>query len=119
MQQNDHFIITRGGDILNSFPFIIVPMIAVLVVSTIMSKIYKDKEKKDTGFVLNYYRLTYRRRFIRAIWGVPIVSLLFLALYWFSDLTSNEYKVIGIIFFLLFSLDIGYNYTKWKKNEKS
>ncbi|MFS0688786.1 hypothetical protein AB1K89_06050 [Sporosarcina sp. 179-K 8C2 HS] len=103
---------------MNILPYIIPPMIAVLVVSTIMSIIYKDKEKKDKGFVLNYYRLTYRRRFIRTVWAVPIVSLIYIALYRFSDITSNEYKIIGVFFFSLLLLDIGYNYSKWKKNEK-
>ncbi|MGG0668289.1 hypothetical protein [Sporosarcina koreensis] len=103
---------------MNILPYIIGPVLTVLVVSTVMSILYKDAEKKDKGFVLNYYRLTYRRRLIRAVWGVPIVSLLYLALYWFSDLTSNEYKIIGIIFLSIVLLDISYNYVKWKKNEK-
>lgn len=100
-------------------PYFIMPAIAVLIVSTIMSAVYKNKEKKDKGFVLSYHRLTYRRRLIRAVWGVPIVTLLYFALYRLSDLTSNEYKIIGVIFLSSVLLDIGYNYVKWKKNEKN
>ncbi|ALX49491.1 hypothetical protein AOX59_13485 [Lentibacillus amyloliquefaciens] len=103
---------------MNILLYLIGPLIAVFVVSTVMSVIYKNEEKKDKGFVLNYHKLTYRRRLIRAVWGVPIVSLIYLALYWFSDLTSNEYKIIGIIFLFLVLLDIVHNYEKWKRNEK-
>jgi len=98
--------------------YFIGPLIAVLIVSTISSAIYKDVEKKDKGFVLNFHRLTYRRRLIRGLWGIPLVSLIYLALYWFSDLTSNEYKMIGIIFLFMVLLDVAYNYVKWKNNEK-
>ncbi len=103
---------------MNILLHLIGPLIAVLIVSTIMSVLYKDVEKKDKGFVINYHKLTYRRRFIRALWGIPLVSLLYLATFRFVDLTSNEYKVIGIIFILLVLLDIAYNYVKWKMNEK-
>lgn len=102
-------------DILLSF---IVPILVVLAVSLIMSRVYKDTEKKNKGFVLNFYKLTYRRRFIRALWGIPLIILLYIAMYWFSDLTSKEYIIIGTIFLLLISWDITYNYVKWKKNEK-
>ncbi|WP_416150045.1 hypothetical protein ACM26V_03330 [Salipaludibacillus sp. HK11] len=103
---------------MNVLLYFIGPLIAVLIVNTIMSVLYKDVEKKDSGFVLNYHKLTYRRRLIRSLWGVPILSLLFLYIYWVGDLTSKEYIIIGIIFFLLILLDIAYDYVKWKKNEK-
>lgn len=96
----------------------IVPVIAVLAFSLIMSRIYKDREKKNKGFVLNFYNLTYRRRFIRALWGILLIIFLYIAMYWFSELTSKEYIVIGIIFLILISWDITYNYVKWKKNEE-
>lgn len=98
--------------------FIITLVVAVLIVNTILSLVYKNKEKKDQGFVLTYHRLTYRRRFIRALWGVPIVALLYVVLYLLSDLTSTEYTFIGVIFVASVLLDIGYNYAKWKNLEK-
>ena len=103
---------------MNTLLYFIGPLIAVLIVSTISSAIYKDVEKKDKGFVLNFHRLTYRRRLIRGLWGIPLVSLIYLALYRFSDLTSNEYGIIGIIYLFMILLDIAYNYVKWKNNEK-
>ena len=82
-----------------------------------MSVIYKDVEKKDKGFVLVYHKLSYRRRFIRSLWGIPLISLLYLAIYWLGGLTSNEYKVMGIVFLLLVLLDIVTSYIKWKSKE--
>lgn len=84
----------------------------------IMRQLYKDADKKDKGFVLIYYKLTYRRRMIRTLWSIPFIILLYLALYWLSDLNSNEYKIIGGLFLLLVLFDITYNYIKWKNNEK-
>lgn len=80
-----------------------------------MSVLYKDVEKVDKGFVLNEYKLTYRRRLIRAIWSIPFIFLLYFAIYLLGDLTTSEMEVIGFIFILLALLDIVYNYVKWKK----
>lgn len=101
---------------MGSLLYFIGPIIAVLVVSAIMSSVYKNTEKKNKGFVLNFYRLTYRRRFKRALWGIPLIFPVYLVMYWLSDLTSNEYIIIGIIFLLLISWDVIYNYVKWKKS---
>lgn len=106
------------GDRVDILVYFIGPLIAFLIVNTIMSVMYKDVEKKDKGIVLIYHKLTYRRRLIRALWGALIVILAYLAVYWFGDSTSNEYKIIGSIFLFIVLLDIAYNYQKWKKNEK-
>lgn len=98
--------------------FFIGPVIAIVILHVIMSVVYKDAEKKDKGFVFNAYKLSYRRRFIRSIWALPFIFLLYIAMYWFGDLTTNEYIVIGIIFILVALLDITTSYMKWKKNEK-
>lgn len=100
------------------FLYFIGPVIGVLVVTIVMSKVYKDTEKKDKGFVMNYYKLSYRRRFIRALWGIPMIFIVYIIMYRFSDLTANEYIIIGVIFLLLISWDIVSTYTKWKKNEE-
>ncbi|MEK4628725.1 hypothetical protein MKZ17_11010 [Solibacillus sp. FSL R7-0682] len=83
-----------------------------------MSVIYKNAEKKDKGFVIVYHKLSYRRRFIRTLWLIPFVSLLYLTMYWIGDLTSNENITIGVILLFLLLLDILYNFTKWKNSEK-
>ncbi|MDQ0159954.1 hypothetical protein [Alkalibacillus salilacus] len=97
---------------------IAVPVSVALIISIVMSNIYKDTEKQDKGVVLNYHRLTYRRRFIRDLWTFPYAVILFLIMYWFSDLTFNEYLIIGAIFFFAVLIDTIYNYVKWQNNEK-
>ncbi|GAA0494147.1 hypothetical protein GCM10008986_20830 [Salinibacillus aidingensis] len=87
------------------------PVIAVLIVNTIMSVIYKDVEKKDKGFALNYHKLTYRRRFIRALWGIPFVFIIYLVIYWLGDLMS----IIGIIFLFLLLIDTCLQLCKMEK----
>jgi hypothetical protein len=106
------------GRIMNILTFLIVTLITVVLVSTIMSPVFKDEDKKDKGFELMYFKLTYRRRLIRTLWGIPIVSLFYLVIYLQSDLTSTELKYIGIAFLLVFTIEITYNYLKWKKIEK-
>ncbi|MFD2042739.1 hypothetical protein ACFSTA_00285 [Ornithinibacillus salinisoli] len=103
---------------MNFLAFLIIPVIAVIIVSAIMSRIYRDEEKKDKGFVLFYHKFTYRRRMIRALWGIPIMFLSYLVLYWLDNFTSNEKITIGIIFLLIVLIEIAYNYVKWKKIEK-
>lgn len=98
--------------------FFIGPVIVILIAHVIMSIVYRDVEKKDKGFVFNAYKLSDRRMFIRSIWAVPFILVLYIAIYWYGDLTTNEYIVIGIIFILLALLDIATSYVKWKKNEK-
>nr|WP_258554949.1 hypothetical protein [Planococcus sp. (in: firmicutes)]QJS06188.1 hypothetical protein [Planococcus sp. (in: firmicutes)] len=83
-----------------------------------MSIVYKDAEKKDKGFVFIGYKLSYRRKFIRSIWMLPFILVLYIGIYWLGDLTTNEYMTIGVIFLLLVLIDIAISYVKWKKNEK-
>ncbi|WP_407268255.1 hypothetical protein [Radiobacillus sp. PE A8.2] len=98
--------------------YLIVPLIVVLVVYMIMSVKYKDIEKIDKGFILNYHKLSYRRRLIRALWGIPFSLLLYLALFWLADLTTEEYRNLGIVFLFLLLINIAYEYGKWKKHVK-
>ncbi len=77
--------------------YIIIPVIAAIIVGIIMSRIFRDEEKKDKGFVLLYHKLTYRRRVLRTLWNIPIILLLYLVIYWIGDLNSNENTTIGII----------------------
>lgn len=103
---------------MNILQVFIGPVVVIIIVHLIMSVVYKDAEKKDKGFVFNAYKLSYRRKFIRSIWAFPYILLLYIFIYWYGDLTTNEYMVIGFIFILLALLDIATSYMKWKKNEK-
>lgn len=97
---------------------LIVVTIVSITISFIISRAFKDVEKKDKGFVISYHKLTYRRRMIRTLWGIPFIPLLYIIVYWFLDLTSNELILFGTFIILLFLLQFVYNYIKWKMNEK-
>lgn len=105
---------------MNNLQYLIGPLIVVLIFSAIFLSSYKDFDvkKSDKGFVIKYRKLTRRRKFVRSLWSIPILCLYFLYIDWFSYLTSLEYKLIGIVIIVGVSLDIAYNYVKWKKNEQ-
>ncbi|WP_113928064.1 hypothetical protein [Bacillus sp. P14.5] len=89
-----------------------------LIVSLLFALIYRNKEKKDKGFVYAYYRLSYRRRMIRALWNIPIVVLLLIGISVWGEFNFNETLLISVFFFVLLIVELLYNYLKWKKHEK-
>ena len=71
--------------------------------------------KVDKGFELRYWKLSYRRKFIRSLLMLPFCIIILVL----SDLTShtgisNIIFYIGVVSVLL--TDIIYNFFKWKKN---
>lgn len=98
--------------------YFIAPFIAATIMHTIMYARSKNTEKVNRGFVFNHYKLTYRRRMIRSLWNIPIFILIYLGIYWITDLNSTEYIILGMMFILLGLLDFLYNFVKWQKHEK-
>lgn len=82
----------------------------------------KDKQKNqegriDKGFELLYYKLSYRRRFIRTLWMIP---WMFLALVLMSLGGGSIYIIIPFAIVLIVALYIQacHNYKKWKAEDK-
>ena len=72
--------------------------------------------KVDKGFELVYWKLSYRRKFIRTLWMIPwtIVSLIFI------QIVGKNYKytiLAGIIYLVILPIQAIYNYKKWMKEE--
>lgn len=73
------------------------------------------KNKVDKGFELFYDNLSYRRKFIRTIWLIPLgigvgvfitnISVFVSLFYWIS------FVIAGV-------RQLGYNYVMWKKETK-
>ncbi|MEG0380114.1 MAG: hypothetical protein RR603_00280 [Kurthia sp.] len=80
--------------------FAIMPIIVGLIVTFIFTKIYKNKEKVDHGFALNYFGLSYRRKMIRTLYTFPILMVVLVLLL---------ITVIGFI------IQFVYNYIRWKQ----
>lgn len=109
----------KGVVIIDIFGYLIVPLIVVIVVNIVMKFILKDKEKKDKGFVLFYQRLSYRRRFIRALWGIPFMLLMYFFIYQLDVFTEIQLQIVALVFVLTVLFDAGYNYYRWKKEEQA
>ena len=105
--------------IIDILDYLIVPLIIVIVVNIVMKFILKDKKKKDKGFVLFYQRLSYRRRFIRALWGIPFMLLMYFFIYQLDVFTEIQLQLIAVVFVLTVLFDAGYNYYRWKKQEQA
>lgn len=99
--------------------YLIVPLLIVIVVNLVMKFFLKDKKKKDKGFVLLYQRLSYRRRFIRALWGIPFMLLMYFIIYQLEVFTETQLQVVALVFVLTVLFDAGYNYYPWKKEEQA
>ncbi len=52
--------------------FMFLPVIALVIISLMMSPKWKQCEKIDTGIELCYWKLSYRRKFIRTLWMIPL-----------------------------------------------
>ncbi len=78
---------------------------------------YKGKKKKDEGFAYNYFKLSYRRKFIRTLntsWMSILAIILIFTISPYS-MVVNVLVAVGIIL-----LSVGqalYNYYMWKKHE--
>ena len=92
-------------------------VLIVIIVSSILSVVFKNKEKEDKGSVFFYYKLSYRRKFIRTLWTFPVVVISLVVIYIFAGLNSNETLIISISFLIIFLIQLFYNYLKWKKYE--
>lgn len=96
---------------------IVIALIIVTIFFTVMTFIYKDKEKVDKGFKVNFFRLSYRRRVIRSLSGVLFAILVFFLLYYFEFVPPDAFFIILAIPLIVFALEAGYYYRMWKKEE--
>ena len=71
----------------------------------------------DHGFELVYWKLSYRRKFIRTLWVSPIIL--------FPFLLPPDYSFFGVpreglfgIFLVVLLVQAWYTYGKWKKEER-
>ena len=95
-----------------------IPIILALVVNLLFWLFYRHRKKKDRGFVLPYYRLSYRRRFKRNLWTLPLIIVSIIVI------LPLEYIpiVIRMGYVLLISVatvfELIYNYKKANKEKE-
>jgi hypothetical protein len=91
----------------------------VLIFSFILSFIFRGKEKIDKGFVFTYHKLSYRRKFIRDIWMMPIsFAVLFIA-FRIANIDPVTEIIVYVVVIIIVSIQIIYNYFMWKKHEEN
>lgn len=73
------------------------------------------RDKVDKGFALNYWRLSYRRKFIRTLWMTP-VCICIIVLLWIKS--STTYAMIWtVIIVLLEIIQLVFTFYKWKSEQ--
>lgn len=70
--------------------------------------------KKDKEFELFYNKLSYRRKFIRTIWLIPLGVVIGIIISHISIIVSLFYWILLITVTIK---QLKYNYTMWKKSK--
>ena len=91
-----------------------IPFVLAIIISLLLEKILDNGEKKDSGFVFCFWKLSDRRKFIRTLWLPPLMILVIILLH----ITSKSYFLTGIITVtcsILWLIQTVYYYKKWKQ----
>ncbi|MGE7982084.1 ATPase [Solibacillus sp. NPDC093137] len=91
-------------------------LIMVLITPLVLSIYYRKKPKVDKGLKFAYHGLSYRRKFLRNLYSIPICIVALAIIYWVEGFT-NLFIFFSLFFIVLFGIQTSYNYIKWKKEE--
>ncbi|MBB6513800.1 fatty acid desaturase [Gracilibacillus halotolerans] len=99
--------------------FVILVVLTFVLIEVILLRFFRKKKKVDKGFNLIYYKLSYRRRMIRSFTTLPVAIVAVIIIYLYTEWSTITYVFLGLLFLLLFSIEVLYNYIKWQQNEKN
>lgn len=90
-----------------------IPFSLSVIISYILQKLLGNGEKIDRGFVVCFWKLSYRRKFIRTLWLLPIIVI---EIYYIHIIFESYLLTvfIGVILSILFVVQSAYYYKKWK-----
>ena len=74
------------------------------------------KNGRDGGF--NYWKLNYRKKFIRTLWMIPVAIFLSIQLF-VMDIQSNISVFILVLLIVPLIVQLLYTYIKWKSESES
>lgn len=98
---------------------LVIVMLSTIIAVSIFAFILKrwmNDEKIDKGIEICYWKLSYRRKFIRTLWLIPIEILLVFCFHIAFQSTIWTFLVaVGFVMMLL--VQAVYNYKKWKKED--
>lgn len=69
------------------------------------------KNGRDGGF--NYWKLSYRKKFIRTLWMIPVAIFLSIQII-VMDIQSNFSVFLFVLFIVTLIVQLIYTYSKWK-----
>jgi len=72
----------------------------------------------DKGFQLIYWKLSYRKKFIRTLWMTPF-AIIPIALIFLADGRILINAVLSLLIVVMYLTQLIYTYIKWKKDEQS
>jgi len=74
--------------------------------------------KVDKGFCWMYWKLSYRRKFIRTLWMTPfLIAVIAFVLYTqpYALLSYTIPIIISIVLVVIYVLQLMYNFIRWKR----
>ncbi|MDO4337871.1 MAG: hypothetical protein Q4C91_07255 [Eubacteriales bacterium] len=100
------------------FLMTVIILIVLGVIGFYITKRYDMSEKTDKGIEVCYWKLSYRRKFIRTLWFIPVSIIIIIAFYKQSQ-SYTFAGIIGAMLFILTFVQAIYNYKKWKNEIES
>ena len=97
---------------------VIVFFLGIITISILVSisKRWEMHEKVDKGISVCCWKLSYRRKFIRTLWLIPIG--IFVIFCFYIKLQSAIWtSLVAVAFAIMLLVQAIYNYKKWKKEE--
>lgn len=117
------YCVTMDKPVFDFVPWLYYLGAGIAVVSAMRRKFIGKIEKADKGYVdkgfeLNYYKLSYRRRFIRTLWLIPWIILILIWFYWL-DTPAYILVPMAVCFAVVEYIQAFVNYKKWKEEKNS
>lgn len=108
---------SRGVIIISGLELLVI-IIICFIIDLILSAIYKNEPKVDKGFVIAYYKLTYRRRMMRVLWTFLYIILCLIIIYTLGEWSTNVYIIFTSVCIIGAASQFFYNFYMWKKYEQ-
>ncbi|MCL2436928.1 MAG: hypothetical protein FWD00_02700 [Clostridiales bacterium] len=86
-----------------------------------MTDMIEKTEKVDKGFCFNYWQLSYRRKFIRTLWQMPIMLVVAVACFLFVEelhvfkIPHLTPQILSVLIIFASTIQLAYNYIRWKR----
>lgn len=88
-------------------------LVIVETIGFFLAKRYDMSEKVDKGIEICYWKLSYRRKFIRTLCFIPVSVIIIIEFY--KEFQSYMFTgIIGVVFFISIFIQVFYNYKRWK-----